>query len=219
MCDLLTTAGGAHFTSKLLLVPVPIYLGGGGYRVFLANRATVERASSVDDLRALQRLRIGSGIFWSDSDIMADNGLTVIRADYHHLFRMLEVGRFDLMSRSIYEVGGEKEIIAGYSGIVVEPRLLLHYPSDLFFYVSRARPDLQQALTVGMTKLYCSGELRRLIEQHPSTKDALAELNIKQRTVIELSNKYLSPEEAQAIANFQMEPSARKLRKVCGAGP
>ena len=216
-CDLLVTASGARFTERLLLVPVPIYLGGGGYRVFLANRATVGRMSEIDNLSALKRARIGSGTFWSDSDIMADNGLTVIRADYQNLFPMLEAGRFDLLSRSIYEVGGEKERIAGFSHIVVEPRLLLHYPGDLFFYVSRARPDLQHALTVGMTRLYCNGGLRRHIDQHPSTKDVQAGLHIKDRIVIELANHHLKEDEARAIANFPPSSAAQKSSKVCGA--
>lgn len=201
-CDVLATASGAGFTKELLLVPVPMYLGGGGYRVFLGNRANAARVAVVKDLEGLRRLRIGSGTFWSDSDIMTDSGLNVIRASYSSLFSMLEADRFDLLSRSIYEIGGEKQLISKHPALVVEPRLLLHYPSDLFFYVSKARPELQKALTLGMTRMYCSGELQRYILEHPSTKDVMDSLQVRQRIILELENKHLTKAEAQALADF-----------------
>jgi len=234
-CDVLATASGAGFTKELLLVPVPMYLGGGGYRVFLGNRSTSVRVAAVKDLEGLRRLRIGSGTFWSDSDIMADNGLNVIRASYSSLFSMLEADRFDLLSRSIYEIGGEKQMISKHPALVVEPRLLLHYPSDLFFYVSKARPELQKALTIGMTRMYCSGELQRYILEHPSTKDVMDSLQIRQRIILELENKHLTEAEAQALADFAplsrskeaslrvndggMKPvlQTRKMQSVCRA--
>lgn len=209
-CDVLATASGAGFTKELLLVPVPIYLGGGGYRIFLGNRSTIERATLVKDLDGLRRLRIGSGTFWSDSDIMSDNGLNVMRANYSSLFSMLEADRFDLLSRSIYEINGEKHLMSKYPGIVVEPRILLHYPSDLFFYVSTSRPELQKALTVGMIRLYCSGELQRHINEHPSTRGVMAEYKVGTRIVIELENQHLNTMEAKALADFVPANSGQK---------
>lgn len=201
-CDVLATASGAGFTKELLLVPVPIYLGGGGYRIFLGNRSSIESVAKVNDLDGLRRLRIGSGTSWSDSEIMSDNGLNVIRSNYSSLFSMLEANRFDLFSRSIYEIGGEENLISKHPAIVVEPRLLLHYTSDLFFYVSANRPELQKALTVGMIRLYCNGELQRHINEHPSTRDVMTKYKVETRIILELKNQHLNAEEAQALANF-----------------
>lgn len=201
-CDVLVTASGAGFTNELSLVPVPIYLGGGGYRIFLGNRSTIEDVAKVKDLDGLRRLRIGSGTFWSDSEIMSDNGLNVVRSNYHSLFSMLEANRFDLLSRSIYEIGGEESLIRKHPKIVVEPRLLLHYPSDLFFYVSANRPELQKALTVGMSRMYCNGELQRHINEHPSTRDVMTKYKVEARIILELKNQHLNAEEAKALANF-----------------
>lgn len=218
-CDVIATSAGGKASRELSIVPVPLYLGGGGYRVFMANQHGHDRAAKVRSLAELRKLSIGSGPDWIDSNIMLDSGLNLVQAEYIHLFSMLAIKRFDLLTRAIYEVTGEFRNIGLEDGIVLEPRLMLHYPNDLFFYVAPERKDLQEDLYKGMKILYCNGELQRHISQHYSTRSMRTLVRPERRLVFELPNKYLSRTETWALQTFTSAPPTQPLRKGAGGKP
>jgi len=213
VCDVLTTSAGADFTRQLDLVPVPIYLGGGGYRVFLAKPVGLKRAAKVRGIDDLRKLSIGSGNAWVDTKIMSDAGLQVTRAEYAHLYAMLKLDRFDLFTRSVFDVGTGLANEPKNHGLAIEPHLLLRYPSDLFFYVSPKKPLLRRALTQGLQRMAQRGELERFIREHPSTQNMPSQLRLDQRLLIELENANLSAEEALALKVYSIDWMKRQDRK------
>ncbi|MYN46398.1 hypothetical protein GTP23_15210 [Pseudoduganella sp. FT93W] len=201
-CDVIATSAGGKASRELALVAVPIYLGGNGYRVFMANQQGLAKVAKVKKLPQLSQLSVGSGSDWPDSDIMTDAGLKVVRDKTETLFDLLAQNRFDLLTRAVYEVSSEFRQIGLEDGILLEPQLMLHYPNDLFFYVAPQRADLQQALSLGMKILYCQGEINRHLRDHPSTRNMRSVIRPEQRTVFELPNRHLNPMEAQALQTY-----------------
>ncbi len=108
-CNLMATSAGSELTRGLEPIPFPIYLGGGGYRVLLANHKSLDAASAIRSLDDLRKFRIGSGTGWVDTSIMQANGLTVVQGSYMNLFEMLKAQRFDFYNRSVFEAAGELE--------------------------------------------------------------------------------------------------------------
>jgi hypothetical protein len=80
-CDVIATSAGGRASRELALVPMPLYLGGNGYRVFMASQQGLAKVGKVRSLQQLGQLAIGSGNDWPDSDIMADAALQVVRDD------------------------------------------------------------------------------------------------------------------------------------------
>lgn len=201
-CDVIATSAGGKASRELALVPMPLYLGGNGYRVFMASQQGLAKVAKVRSLPQLGQLTIGSGSDWPDSDIMADAALQVVRDDTALLFELLAQKRFDLLTRAIYEVGSEFRQIGLEDGILLEPKLMLHYPNDLFFYVAPQRKDLQQALSTGMKILYCNGELDRHLREHPSTRNMRTIIRPEQRKLLALPNRHLNQQEARALQTY-----------------
>ncbi len=200
-CDLMATSAGGEASAVLTAVPVPIYLGGGGYRVLLVNAAGLRRAEAVVDLAELRTLRIGSGSVWADTSVWERNGYPVEKADYAPLFTMLAAGRFDAMPRSVFEILGEHERL-DRDVYFIERRFLFHVPNDLFFYVSRGNVELRETLTQGLNRLYCSGEFERFLRSHASTREAFTRLLNGQRRTIEFDKLKLTPAEARALVDY-----------------
>lgn len=202
-CDLLVTSAGGELTAGLVVVPMPIYLGGGGHRVLLSTPTLLTRFPPQIDADSLKRLRLGSGKGWVDTHIMRANGLQVETSPvYAQLFRMLKAERFDALSRSVFEVGAELSGIAS-EGFALEPSVLLHYNTDLFFYTSPAQKGLREQLGAGLLRLFCSGKFQRHISEHAATRTLFSLVRPAQRRVIELHNPVsLTSEESTALARY-----------------
>lgn len=198
-CNMLATSMGAAFTRPLSLIPVPIYLGGGGYRVLLSS-ANSARLDDIDSLATLRALRLGSGTTWVDTAIFRANQLNVVTSEYPNLFAMLKVGRFDALPRAVFEA--LPEVARFGPGIGIEPRLLIHYPGDLFFYGSPANAATNAIIASGLNIMYHSGAFHTFIRQHPSTRLALQQLDLSARLVIELENPYLGAEQREILRRY-----------------
>jgi len=204
-CNLITTSAGSGMTRTLEPIPFPIYLGGGGYRVLLANRESFERARSIRTLDDLRAFTIGSGIGWVDTSIMQANQLKVAQGNYLNLFEMLKAGRFDFYNRSIFEATSELETYDAAHQLAIVPDLVLYYPTDLFFYTSPGRDDIRDALLDGLKKIHRNGALLDLIQKHSSTRQVHQAMHGTRPRVIELQNDRLTPIERQAIETYKMD--------------
>lgn len=201
-CNMLATSIGAPFASQLDLIPVPLYLGGGGYRVLLR----AEQGAALDGItskEALASLRVGGGTTWVDSDIYRANGLRVVTSEYPNLFPMLKAGRFDVLPRAIFEVLPEVDHFG--PGLVIDDRLLLHYPSDLFFYGSPENKHTNEIVASGLDIMYHNGSFQALLRSHDSTRLALQQLDLPSRIVITLDNPYLSEEQQGILRRYHPE--------------
>ena len=201
-CNVTATSAGASGTKDLLLVPVPMYLGAGGYRVMFVHKTARSKLEAVRTLDDLRTISIGSGTAWVDTDIMRAAQLKVETSEYDRLFQMLQRGRFDAYSRSILEINNEKNMVEGLSNVEVDQHLLLHYPNDLFFYVSPREPEIQKAITQGMEKLFASGKLMQRLHTAVGTPAEMKALKLKERQRIDIPNPYLRPDEDAALKKY-----------------
>ncbi|BEV13219.1 ABC transporter substrate-binding protein [Herbaspirillum sp. DW155] len=204
-CNLMATSAGSGMTRTLEAIPFPIYLGGGGYRVLLARRASLERAGSIRSLDELRTFTIGSGIGWLDTSIMQANQLKVAQGNYMSLFEMLKAGRFDFYNRSIFEAASELDAYDPRHQLAIVPDLVLYYPTDLFFYTTPGRDDIREALLDGLRKIHRNGALLELIQKHHSTRHVRLALQGAHPRVIVLQNDRLTPSERLAIETYKMD--------------
>jgi hypothetical protein len=175
------------------MIPVafPIDKGLLGYRVAFIDRRSQDRLLRVHGIKELRQLRVGQGSGWGDVRIYEHERIPVETTyDYESLVSMLLHGRFDLFPRGLWEVAPELAAYGTrYPDLAVEQLLLLHYPFFEAFYVSRSAPRLAGRLTVGLERMVADGSFDVFFARH--FRKLLADLNLRQRVVIELENPFL----------------------------
>lgn len=172
----------------LLPIRIPIYKGLIGWRVPLVRREDKHWLAKVRTLEELKPMRFGQRADWPDTRILRDNGLHVITSQsYESLFRMLDAGRFDLFPREVVVAWNEQAQTAREGlQLEVDEHIVIHYPTALYFFTSRARADLAGAIERGLEAMIADGSFDALFQQqHGAT---LERARLEQRQVIELEN-------------------------------
>jgi hypothetical protein len=176
---------------EMIPVPFPIDKGVLGYRVALIDRHSRDQLSRVESIEELRRLRVGQGNGWGDVLVYEHERIPIETTyDFQSLVLMLLHGRFDLFPRGLWEIAPEMAAYGTrYPDLAVEQHLLLHYRFFQAFYVSRSAPRLAARLTAGLERMVADGSFDDLFATHFGKR--LADLNLRQRIVIELENPFL----------------------------
>lgn len=175
--------------TNLLPVRIPIDKGLIGWRLLLVRSqdkgsfATIHSATDLGKLLAVQ------GHDWPDVDVLKANHLKVTTGTtYEGLFRMLSVGHAQYFPRSITEVWPELNSHPDLS-LEVEPSLIIHYPSALYFFVNKKNHELAEILETCLKHSISDGSFDELFEKYFG--EAIVRSQLDKRTVIELNNPTL----------------------------
>lgn len=188
--DVMWTMSTPSREQQLRPIRVPIYRGLFGWRVLMVREGEAQRFAHVRSLDDLKAFRFVQGHDWPDSDILAANGLTVVRGTHFEgLFGMLAKGRGDALPRGVLEVPADMQRYGQPNGLALEPGLVLRYPAAVYYFVAPERADLAQLIEGGLRKLLARGESARLLQQFHGSALDLAKL--PQRHVIALRNPLL----------------------------
>lgn len=186
---------GAVEPGQALPVRVPLRRGLLGVRLLLARAERAKAIGNVGSLAELQqRFTLGHGADWGDLADMRTAGFRVITANsYAALFRMLEAGRFDFISRAVSEVWDElaRPSLAGSGELVVVPHLALYYPLDDFFWINPRQPELVELIEQGLLRARSDGSFDALYESQYG--DALRRATLRRRRVLRLPGLPLPP--------------------------
>lgn len=175
-------------------VRIPLRKGLLGYRLLIIREEDSDWFESVTSIDQLREVRAGQGHDWPDADILAANGLQVLRASsYDSLFLMLEQGRFDYLPRGLTEIWAEIDQRPEMA-ITVAPSLLLYYPTASYFFVAPDNTALAERLTQGLEAALKDGSFDRLFFEFPQHREALARASAPGRQVLVLENPLLPPE-------------------------
>lgn len=184
------------FPEKLFVVPIPVERNLTGYRVFLIRSELQEKLAGVRTVEELKRYTFGFGLGWSDVDIMKANGFKVTTGStYEGLFQMLALGRFDIFSRSVAEIGGELAVRGSLiPSVSLEKTLCLALPMPMFFWFSKTPEGARLAARAeaGMRKMMADGTYERIFQFH--FRERLAALDLPTRRVLHLDNPFIPSE-------------------------
>lgn len=192
--DVVWTMATRERESVLLPVRIPLLKGLMGYRIFIVRAGDEPRFAGIHDIAGLGRLVAVQGHDWPDADILAANGLPVVRSEsYEGLFGMLALGRADYFPRALNEPWSELAALH-HQGLAVEPRLLLRYTADNYFFVNPHNTALAERIERGLRAAMADGSFERLFRRHPANATAFAKANLAARRIIDLHNPLLSPQ-------------------------
>ncbi len=187
--DVFWTMTNPEREQQLLTVRIPLDRGLLGWRLLLVRESQLGRWAGVKTLEQLGALQAGQMNDWPDTAILRANGLKVqTGTHFESLFSWLAEGRFDYFPRSVLEIGLEAQEHAA-RGVVIEPHLLLQYPTALYFFVAPAKPQLHELLTQGMEALVADGTLERLWQAQFG--DVIERYKLRSRHLLKLQNPLL----------------------------
>lgn len=190
--DVMCSMTSIERENRLLPVRMPLDKGLLGYRIGLVRSADKELLSKAVRLQDLSQLQIGQGHDWPDVDILSSNGLHVHGvAGYENLFFMLAGGRIDYLSRSVMEISAELEEHPSLN-LVMEPYLVLYYPTAQYFFVNRNNKRLAGLIEHGLEKAIADGSFEQLFQQYYA--NALRDAHFERRRLIKLNNPLLPPQ-------------------------
>lgn len=185
--DIIWSSSNKRREAELTPVKFNLIRGINEYRLLLIRAGDQPRFDKVKTLTDLQKLRIGTGVQWSDTEIYRFNGLPIVTAySYPPMFRMLKVGRFDYMARSTQEIYSELETYEK-SGLVIEKNLAIHYPQPIYFFVNHNNRALAKRIQKGLEIARDDGSLDALFFSIPNFRQAWEQLQTLDRHVIELN--------------------------------
>ncbi|GGA89801.1 hypothetical protein GCM10011369_34970 [Neiella marina] len=172
-------------------IRIPVLKGMLGHRVFIIRDGDQHRFSAIDSLAELKQMMAGQGRFWGSTPIFESAGIPMVTPPkYGSLFHMLEGGRFDYFPRAIHEPYSEVASRPDLN-LVVEPNLLLVYPSATYLFTAKSNEqlavDLEQAFNLAIN----DGSFDQWFYNHPLIKDALNKVRMAERTIIHIDNPTL----------------------------
>lgn len=186
--DIVWYASTEDLETRLLPVRIPIYRGLLGYRVLMIKKGTQQKFDHARTLEDLKKFSLGQGLFWADSQVLASNGLNVVKVlKYEGLFHMLDGDRFDAFPRGVHEPWSEMERYPKLA-LDVEQNLLLAYTNPFYFFVNKSKPELAQDIERGLRIAIEDGSFNEYFLNDPTVKDVINKANLRERTVIRLHN-------------------------------
>jgi hypothetical protein len=183
-------------------IKIPIRLGLLSYRLLLVNKNNLHLFKYVDGVKELKHLTAGLQSDWIITQVFKKQGFKVIEGhNFEGLFQMLNRGRFDYLSRGIYEIYDELEMRQPeLKNVVIEPNIALYLPMITYVYISPSAPKLAKRMQAGLSELLKNGELAKILEKYYGEDIARAKLST--RKIIEIDNSYSKhelPEEHKYI--------------------
>lgn len=176
----------------LRAIRVPLTRGLMGYRRFIIHRDQRARFDKVQTLVDLRAFHACQGTGWPDVDILRAAGLRVREfAGFDSIFARLSSGHCDYFPRGYFEADSElKQFGQQYPQLETYEALVLQYPFDVYFFVSREREDLAQWIELGLERMIDKGELRRHLQEQPLTR-AMFPLRRGPLRILRIANPFL----------------------------
>lgn len=173
-------------------IRIPLFKGLLGYRSLVIRKQDQQRFATIKTRTDLAQYTAGQGEDWPDTTTLRSNQLPVIEGTTHdNLYKMLVAHRFDYFPRGITEIEEEAELIKHHD-VMVEPHLILYYPTAMYFFVHPDNDDLAQRLEQGLTRLIERGDYDKLFYALPRVQTALAEFNADKYIILNLINPDIS---------------------------
>jgi hypothetical protein len=174
---------------NLLPVRIPIDKGMIGWRLLLVRSEDKTLFSQVRTAVDLGKLLAVQGHDWPDVEVLAANRMRVTTgATYEGLFKMLTFGHAQYFPRAVTEIWPELDSHSDLP-LEVEPSLVIHYPSALYFFVNKKNHQLANTLETCLKQSIKDGSFDSLFERYYG--EAIARAQLPRRNIIKLTNPTL----------------------------
>jgi hypothetical protein len=176
----------AERAKNLTYIPLPLTLGLIGQRLLVVNSAKMPLGAEPSSEAEVQKLRICVGTDWPDRRILENAGYkTIPRPSLPSLYRALNLGQCDALTRAVFEVDRELKN-QGNPRFRVLPKWRMSYPMGEVFFFNPSNKALQERLEEGFRRALWDGSLLQTLRLHFG--ESLNKFGLLEREALILKN-------------------------------
>ncbi len=206
--DIMWAGTSVELEEQLQPIRIPLYKGLLGHRFLIIRKGDQPKFDNVKTLDDLRKLKLGQGTSWVDTKILEGNGLQVVKTmKYQNLFYMLDGGRFDAFPRAVFEPFSEVEKNPTLN-LEVEKHLMLVYKMDFYLFVNKNKKQLAKDLEQGLNAAIADGSFEKVFMSSPNVQEAVQKGDLKNRTIISLTNPVMPKETPVDRAELWIDPKS-----------
>jgi hypothetical protein len=154
----------------------------------------------------LQLLTAGQGHDWPDTRILQHNNFKVFSiANFRALFDMLDKKKFDYFPRSVAEITDELNLLNN-KNLMVQPNILLYYPSPIYFFVCQEKKQLAERITEGLEQAIEDGSFAQVFKSSREYKAFLALGGLNNKRIFNLENSELNLSSLPKVQEYWLIP-------------
>lgn len=208
MLDVYWSTISYEMADQLRAIPVPTTKGLIGYRKFIIRKESINEFNKIKSVTDLSHYIACQGRHWTDTEILQVAGLQVITTPtYENIFKMLEAKRCDYFPRGYHDIDNEVAIRKDlYNNLVSYHKILLHYPSAVYFFTHKNNETLAKWIEDGLKLLAQEGEIEALMKKHLLTAHIFPLKSEKDTTYIEIINPLLPEDTNITDQNYWFLP-------------
>lgn len=173
-----------------IAIKIPLYRGYIGKRALVTNRQLLPLFEKISTIEQLEQLSAAQGHDWPDTKILAHNGLTVRPfANYEAMFALTAKGKTEYFPRSFIEVTSELNEVDN-PDLAIVPNLFISYPAAFYYFVSKEKPELANAIEKGLLKMEQNGAFSQLFDSYFLEDLKSLPYQVDKATELKLINPY-----------------------------
>lgn len=187
--DVMNGSSTVKREEKYQAIYFPILKGLKGWRIALINKNTPMIFSDVKTQLQFRKITPGQFHSWTATKIFESNGIKVAKvATFKGLFQMLDKNRIDYLPRSVLEIQRDLTIYPELN-LMIDPHVLIKYPTAYYFYVSKNNNELAKDIAFGLESALIDGSFDKIFNQ--AFGKQLSSLNLENRKTYNLDNPLL----------------------------
>lgn len=199
--DVVWTMTSIEREQQLKPIYFPLLKGLLGYRIAIIRSEDANKFTDITSLEELQRIPVGQGLDWPDSDILQQQGFTLVRGAEQSLLTMLNKKRFDYYLRGIHEPWSE---LIDQTDLMVEPNFVIIYPAPIYFFVRQDNDLLAERIEYGLRMALNDGSFDHLFYNHAITHGVLDRVSLPTRQEFRLDNPFLSDSSKNLLSEREL---------------
>jgi ABC-type amino acid transport substrate-binding protein len=166
----------------------PILRGLKGWRIPIINKNSPELFRDIKTNEEFKKLVPAQYHTWTAVKVFESNGIKVAKVSHNKgLYLMVDKGRVDYLPRSLLDVNRDL-LLHPKLNLMLDPHILIRYPSAYYFYVNKSNTDLASDIKQGLEKSLKDGSFELLFNK--AFGDDIKYFNLEQRKVLELKNPF-----------------------------
>ncbi|TMP33396.1 transporter substrate-binding domain-containing protein [Pseudoalteromonas rubra] len=172
---------------QALAIRIPLVKGLLGYRILFVDTNRAAEFSDIKHWGQLKPLLFGLRHDWPDRAVFERNGFQVVAFhDTEKAMTMLSNRRLDVVPLDILAA----EDFSARTDVMVQPHLLINYPSAVYLFVDKNNTHLHALLKSGLEQAIADGCFERLFRSHFANQ--LEKLDLAERVRLTMPNPTLS---------------------------
>ncbi|MCF2946938.1 transporter substrate-binding domain-containing protein [Paraglaciecola aquimarina] len=167
----------------------PILRGLKGWRLAIINQNNPDLFKNIKTEQEFKNKIPVQFHTWTATKIFEHNKIKVAKGtNFKGLFQMLHKKRIDYLPRSFLEVKRDLTLYPELN-LMIDPYILIKYPSAYYFYVSKNNIELANDIKIGLEKALADGSFEKLFNQAFGSE--MASFKLQARKVFNLDNPYI----------------------------